>query len=333
LRSIKHTRTDQRRIVMNLGIQLTRGRSNLRFRRMVRLVIAAASAGTLLLGASDAAAGTRTWIGGNDVWSTPGNWSPNGSPVPGDDVLIAQGAFTRTYDAAAGSASLGSVTLDNGMTLAQSVASASVTTVGDLNIGATGAGTWRLEAGSLTVGAGINLGAGTGGAGTLNVTNAATVTCGGLSVGAQTGASGTIELSGAALVVQNRLSIGGSSAADNSGAGSLTITGGSSATAGDVVVGDGVSGANHSRGTLLVTGPGSSLTTSGIVRAGPASGTQTSCDLASMHIGDGATVRANATLWGSFANDGQLFGRGYRRTAPMHRQHAEHPKRVRVDPG
>jgi T5SS/PEP-CTERM-associated repeat protein len=153
----------------------------------------------------------------------------------------------------------------------------------------------------------MNVGAGTGGAGTLHATNGATVTCGRLSLGSQTGASGTMEMSGAAaLVVQNRLSIGGSSAADNSGAGSLTITGGSSVTAGDVVVGDGVSSANHSRGAFVVTEPGSSLTTSGNLYAGPASGTQTSCDLASMHIGNGATVRANVTLWGSFANDGQL---------------------------
>src|SRR4029453_9899194 len=30
----------------------------------------------------------RTWVGANNNWSDPANWSPNGVPGPGDDVLL-----------------------------------------------------------------------------------------------------------------------------------------------------------------------------------------------------------------------------------------------------
>jgi hypothetical protein len=42
-----------------------------------------------LLSASTVKAATKTWVpttGG--AWTTDGNWSPNGQPVNGDDVVI-----------------------------------------------------------------------------------------------------------------------------------------------------------------------------------------------------------------------------------------------------
>src|SRR3954454_21784036 len=53
---------------------------------------------TLLMGSmvwlgsvGNAAADTKTWVGGSGSWHTPENWSPVGVPSPTDDAVIAAG--------------------------------------------------------------------------------------------------------------------------------------------------------------------------------------------------------------------------------------------------
>jgi hypothetical protein len=155
----------------------------------------------VLVGSDVASAATKTWIGANGVWSASGNWSPAGAPASSDNARIAQGAFTLTYDAAAGVASLGTITIENGMTLSQAVAGSGIKTSGDATIGAAGAGTWNLAAGTIQTGQNLDLGTvGAAGAGTM-IQSGGAVTVGATSlgtayIGLDAGASGAYLLSG-----------------------------------------------------------------------------------------------------------------------------------------
>jgi hypothetical protein len=54
-------------------------------------------AAALLACATDAAAATRTWVGGaGEFWSTPANWQGGNVPGNGDDVVIDVGGATTS---------------------------------------------------------------------------------------------------------------------------------------------------------------------------------------------------------------------------------------------
>lgn len=61
---------------------------------------------------------TVTWTGqaGTGLWSTPGNWDTNKLPASGDDVIIPTVPLV-TYDAAAGSTALNTLTVNSGFNL------------------------------------------------------------------------------------------------------------------------------------------------------------------------------------------------------------------------
>lgn len=65
-------------------------------------------------------AATKTWAGGNGLWSSAGNWNPSGVPVAGDVVFLNQGGgVTSTYTSAVPVATLGLVEVSNSMTMLQ----------------------------------------------------------------------------------------------------------------------------------------------------------------------------------------------------------------------
>src|SRR4051812_18718120 len=63
--------------------------------------------------AGNAAADTKTWVGGGGNWHTPANWSPVGVPSATDDVVIAAG----TPSISTGDAAVGSIDLTSGLSV------------------------------------------------------------------------------------------------------------------------------------------------------------------------------------------------------------------------
>src|SRR4051812_50027722 len=104
-------------------------------------------AAVAVVGFANSAEGvTKSWVGFNSSWSAPANWVTSGKPGVGDLALLQQGPYTVTYDVAAGNNTIGFLTIDNGMTVTQSVAQFLSTQ--QATIGSSGEGTYFLGAGS-----------------------------------------------------------------------------------------------------------------------------------------------------------------------------------------
>src|SRR5262245_41120395 len=87
--------------------------------RVLKQALALSFAGLTFVEQAEAV--TKTWIGGNGLWSTPGNWNSSGVPVAGDVAFVNQGGgVTTTYTSAVPIASLSLVELSNTMTILQS---------------------------------------------------------------------------------------------------------------------------------------------------------------------------------------------------------------------
>src|SRR5439155_14277441 len=92
--------------------------ATLRARRRAVLVAAVA-----VVGFSHIAQGvTKSWVGGSSIWSTSANWSTINRPGSGDFALLRQGAFVVTYDVTGAPFGVGSMLVENGMTVSQTTA-------------------------------------------------------------------------------------------------------------------------------------------------------------------------------------------------------------------
>src|SRR4051812_30672866 len=148
----------------------------------------------------------RTYIGPNNgSWSVAGNWSPVGTPVATDNVLLSAGAITAVFDAAAGNASVFDITVENGMTLLLPVGTGNLTALNNTYLGTTGgAGNFTVAGGSF--GPGNYVYVGHTGAGTFSQSGGTvTVSAPGeneaLILGNQATGTGTYNLSGGTLNV------------------------------------------------------------------------------------------------------------------------------------
>ena len=109
-------------------------------------------------------AGTKTWVGGNALWSNNAGWSPVNAPVAGDNALLS-GAFTCALTSTATVSGIGSLDISQGMTLTESSGIFSMTKA--LTVGAFGAGTYNLNGGRMYAGS-LNIGSVS--SGTMNLT-------------------------------------------------------------------------------------------------------------------------------------------------------------------
>lgn len=234
--------------------------ATLRARRRAVLVAAVA-----VVGFSHIAQGvTKTWIGGNAVWSGAANWASANRPGTSDVALLRQGSFTATYDITSAPFGVVSVLIENGMTVSQTTSGTQLNP-GSIVIGGSSAGTYTLGNGVLGVTNQLILGQGGGGAGSLNLTggalSAATENVGSLSNGSinQTGGSNTVgnlsigtstgngfyRLDGGLLDATGTVTLGAN--------GSFTSTGGGSLSAQTtfVLAGGAISGTIVSNGTFI----------------------------------------------------------------------------------
>ncbi len=96
---------------------------------------------------------TRTWDGraGDGLWFSPANWSPDGVPDTGDDVVIGRGATVSLYMPKTVTirslSCAGTLTIDSTYLVMTAASSVSGTMIidGDLNAGIGGAGTLTID--------------------------------------------------------------------------------------------------------------------------------------------------------------------------------------------
>jgi|GEM_PF-6296597 len=122
------------------------------------LALRAALAGGLMAVAGEAFAAPVVWTGaaGDNLWHTPGNWSPTGVPTAADDVTIdVAGAPTILFNTTTGTRSVNSLVLNE--KLSMSGGKLTVVSTADVNANITfttggeiAGGSWNFADGSLS---------------------------------------------------------------------------------------------------------------------------------------------------------------------------------------
>jgi T5SS/PEP-CTERM-associated repeat protein len=238
------------------------------------------------LSAARAHVTAKTWIGSDGgSFSTPGNWSPTGTPGTADSIIFANGTVASTYDINVDvNATVTQLTVaTNPLAFAGASNTLSLTSTSTVNssrallIGRTGSGTNNASLTSSL--AQLNttyavLGADTGSTGTLNVT------------------AGTFSVTGTASF--SDLLIG------DSGTGNINVSGGAHVT---VASETSLATFAASIGNISVIGSGSTWTNTGEMGFLKGTGTIT--------VADGGSLSANARLslgFGKLAGNGTVSG-------------------------
>ena len=125
-------------------------------------ILAAATVGF----AHHSQATTKTWTGGNSIWSTSSNWSLPGRPNSASDMALLVQHATVNYNVTSTPFDVGTVLLDSQMNVTQSLAGTQLN-AGTLLVGVDSTGTYSLSNGTLNVTTSITLGQNTSGMGTF----------------------------------------------------------------------------------------------------------------------------------------------------------------------
>ncbi len=255
-----------------------------------RAAIVAAAAAVSLMGLPHFVRGaTKTWVGGTSVWSTAANWNPVNRPGATDFASLRQSGAVVTYDVTTAPFSVGSILIENGLTVSQATSTTQLNP-GSIVIGGSSAGTYTLSAGTLGVTNQIILGQTAGGAGSINVGSAGLLSATTINVGSL--AAGSINQTGGSVTVNN-LSIGTSS-----GTGFYRLDGGLLNVTGAATLG--------ANGSFTSTGGGSLASTSTFhLAGGVASGTLNN---SGTFISDSGTLAANVGTF--FSNSGTFIYNG-----------------------
>ncbi|HEX3356083.1 MAG TPA: hypothetical protein VHS31_03790 [Tepidisphaeraceae bacterium] len=233
---------------------------------------------------------TKTWIGGSSQWNISANWSPLGRPTLSSDMaLLAQNSVV-IYNQTSGPFDVGTVLIDSRLTLSQQTAGTQLN-AGTILIGVSGAGTYTLGAGSVSVNNGfITLGQNAGGSGMFLLSASGALSAGSENIGGD--GAGTFVQSGGQNSVTNlniaglyTLSAGSLTVACISGSGTFNQTGGTAAIAGSSI--NRINAFSMTNGTLdlsnhdLIVNTGSISTIGGYIKSAYGNGNWSSSGLTS----------------------------------------------------
>ena len=95
---------------------------------------------------------TKSWIDTNGSWSVGTNWSGGAKPNGADFAVLSKtGNLIAIYDVTSGNLAVGSILIDNTMTVAQGSIAGTELDTGSIAIGGSGAGSYTLSTGTLAI--------------------------------------------------------------------------------------------------------------------------------------------------------------------------------------
>lgn len=223
-----------------------------------------------------AASGTLTQTGGSVV--NTGSATNIGRDSSGSGLWTMSG----------GTATLGQLNIGNGGNGTWNMSNGATATTGLVNVGSGGAGTWTMGGAGTTVTTGqVNVG--NGGVGTLTMNTGATANTGILLVGANGAGSGTLNVSGGTVNGSDYAKIG-----VNGGTGTLNISSGSLNPTNYFVVGD-----NNSVGMVNQTGGTVTFGQWAVIGGGGAGTATSKWDISGGNITSGAGLEVGADRTGT----------------------------------